>query len=165
MAWHLCLFWQSLPFPLLPSHARGLTSQSHQQNRKPLSLLNGLTLWWKWLGLVRVCERRVTDGINHHNDRVRGGERGCWAVTDGTVCCSGERKDEKMWLIKQTLGIKAGKMEGASFGCKGQTERVWCWKNWEKGTKRRKKSLKARREGTERRRKGKNDRQENTCHS
>lgn len=75
--------WFFLPFPSLC----GLTSQSHQQSRKPLSLLNGLTLWWKWLGMVRVCVRRVTDGINHHNNRVRGVERECWAVTDGTVRC------------------------------------------------------------------------------
>lgn len=94
------------PSPLL---ARcGLTSQSHRQSRKPLSLLNGLTLWWKWLGSVRVCERRVTDGINHHNDGVRGGESGCWAVTDGTVLCWRGRMDEKMWWIRQTLGTKAG---------------------------------------------------------
>lgn len=36
---------------------------------------------------ARACERRVTDGINHRCDRVRGGERGRRAVTDGAERC------------------------------------------------------------------------------
>lgn len=124
--WHgIYLFWQSIAFSLFPS-LRGFTSQSHQQSRKPLSLLNGLTLWWKWLGLVRVCERRVTDGINHHNDGVRGVERGCRAVTDGTVCCWKERMYEKMWLIRQTVGIKAGNNGDV---------RDWGGEHWPQGVK------------------------------
>lgn len=35
---------------------------------------------------ARACKRRVTDGINHRCDRVRGGERGRRAVTDGAQC-------------------------------------------------------------------------------
>lgn len=45
--------------------------------RKPLSLFKWINAAMEVAGAsARACERRVTDGINHRCDRVRGGERG-----------------------------------------------------------------------------------------
>lgn len=93
---------------------------------------------------ARACERRVTDGINHRCDRVRGGERGRWAVTDGAERCRwreqgvvvvgfrvfgvGGGGGRSLWmgeirLIKQTAGGEAAGTERVRSDCWGQTER------------------------------------------
>lgn len=46
---------------------------------------------------ARACERRVTDGINHRCDRVRGGEPGRPAVSDGSGALPLEGGWRRQW--------------------------------------------------------------------
>lgn len=60
---------------------------------------------------ARACKRRVTDGINHRCDRVRGGERGRRAVTDGAECRCWRRVAEVVVAVGFRARLGSGSEE------------------------------------------------------